>query len=58
MASARRGIVCHSLSLVFFACVFDSGGVLAKGDKKKKKKRKTGRHIKLFSRFALLKFKV
>jgi hypothetical protein len=40
MASARRGIVCHSLSLVFFACVFDSGGVLAKGDKKKKKKEK------------------
>ena len=40
MASARRGIVCRSLSLVFFACVFDSGGVLAKGDKKKRKKEK------------------
>ena len=52
MASARRGIVCHSLSLVFFACVFDSGGYLPR--EKKKKKKKTGRHIKLFSRFALL----
>ena len=33
MASARRGIVCRSLSLVFSAYMFDSGGILAKGEK-------------------------
>jgi hypothetical protein len=39
MASARRGIVCRSLSLVFSAYMFDSGGILAKGEKTKEKKK-------------------